>query len=541
MKKQFYLILGLLAVVLLAGSGSWGLSESSEARYAEIAREMVVTGDYIHPTLLGIYHYHKPPVTYQLTALGYILFGINEFGARFFLSVALLLQVFLIYKIGLLLFKKEKIAIASSLIYFSFPLVLISARNLTTDAFLTTFILWGIYFWLLRKQGRSVLFLYGFYLLLAVAFLTKGPVVLLPPFIFISVWKLINWEKLRFSKHTMFGTLLFLVISASWFAVVILDQPLLLNYFVKDQIVKRSVEAEIFHRSKPFWYYLVFAPLLGLPWFLFITTEAVKKFKMIKRKRKIESILLWSSVLLLLIFSLFSSKLILYILPVFPFIALLGGSLMESISIKSLNIYTKIYAFLFLLLFTGLVYLSLSNKFRFNLSYALPLFAALLAICFYFLKMRRNNLLRPVYLGVAFSLILLPTYALFAAHNDDTINSTRELSAFLKQQKKEKLNHVIVYDYLLPSEEFYLNHHTITVNDKNFNTRRETEFQTDSLYKRNYIDLQKKGELTRFKDLFQEKNNILILRRKKQFPDSLQYLLKNFSNSAEKGKWKVYY
>ena len=153
MKKQFYLILALLFAVLLSGSGSWGLTESSEARYAEIAREMVTTGDYLHPSLLGIHHYHKPPVTYQLTALGYQIFGVNEFGARFFLAVALLLQVFFVYKIGRLLFKNEKKAMASALIYFSFPVVLIAARNLTTDAFLTTFILWALYFWLLRKKG----------------------------------------------------------------------------------------------------------------------------------------------------------------------------------------------------------------------------------------------------------------------------------------------------------------------------------------------------------------------------------------------------
>ncbi|MGA9324590.1 MAG: glycosyltransferase family 39 protein, partial [Salegentibacter sp.] len=148
MKNKFYLILLVIFVVLLAGSGSWGLTESSEARYAEIAREMVKTGDYLHPGLLGIHHYHKPPVTYQITALGYQIFGFNEFGARFFLAVALVLQIFFVFKIGLLLFKEEKVAFASALIYFTFPVALIAARNLTTDAFLTTFILWALFYWL---------------------------------------------------------------------------------------------------------------------------------------------------------------------------------------------------------------------------------------------------------------------------------------------------------------------------------------------------------------------------------------------------------
>ena len=541
MKKQFYLILAFLFIVLLTGSGSWGLAESSEARYAEIAREMVITGDYLHPSLLGIDHYHKPPVTYQLTALGYELFGINEFGARFFLSVALLLQVFFVFRIGLLLFKNDKKAVTSALIYFSFPVVLIAARNLTTDAFLTTFILWALYFWLLRREGRSVLYLYGFYILLGLAMLTKGPVILLPPVIFIIFWKIFNREKFKFTVHNLLGTLLFLAVSASWFVAVIVDKPELLDYFVKDQIVKRSLEAEKFHRSKPFWYYLVFAPLLGLPWLFFIATDVLKNFRNFKKERKFESILLWSTLMLLLIFSLFSSKLILYILPVYPFIALLGGSLLERTPFERLKLYSRLYALMFMLLSIGLLYLAFSPQFEFSFWYAIPLCVITVALIYYFLKIRKNGMLRPVYMGFGFSLILLVTYALFAVQNDNSINSVKELTGFIKGKKEDNLNRVIVFDYLLPSAAFYLDEPIVTVNDHNFKSRRETKFETDSTFKGNYINLQEDGEVDRLKNLMKQKNNVLILRKKKQFPDSLQYLLKSFSYQTTKGKWKVYY
>ena len=540
MKKKFYLLLGLLFAVLLSGSGSWGLTESSEARYAEIAREMVQSGDYLHPSLLGIHHYHKPPLTYQLTAMSYEIFGVNEFGARFFLSVALLLQVFFVFHIGLLLFKNDKKAMASALIYFSFPVVLIAARNLTTDAFLTTFILWALYFWLLRKQGRSVMFLYGFYFLLGLAMLTKGPVVLLPPVIFILFWKIINREKMQLSIHTLLGTLLFVAVSASWFVAVIIDKPILLDYFVKDQIVKRSLEAEKFHRSKPFWYYLVFAPLVGIPWLFFIGTDVVKNFRQIVNKRKIELILLSSILVLLLIFSLFSSKLILYILPIYPFMALLGGSLLERTPLKRLNIYSRILAVLFLLLFAGLLYLTFSKQFEFNFWFAILMGALIAGAGIYFLKMKKNTMLRPVYMGVTFSVFLLFTYALFATQNDGQINSVKELSAFIKQQKPQ-MKSLVVYDYLLPSAAFYLGDRVVTVNEQNFNTQREVEFESDSLYRKNYIDLRQEGELNRFKQLLKQEDNVLLLRKKKQLPDSLQYLLQNFDYSEVKGKWQLYY
>jgi 4-amino-4-deoxy-L-arabinose transferase len=73
--------ISLAAVVFLAGLGSYGLVEQSDARYAEIAREMRNSGDYLVPTLLGIKHFHKPPLIYWLTIPGYALLGQSEWGA----------------------------------------------------------------------------------------------------------------------------------------------------------------------------------------------------------------------------------------------------------------------------------------------------------------------------------------------------------------------------------------------------------------------------------------------------------------------------
>ena len=59
---RFYLLFICLAFFcLIIGLGSYGLAESSEARYAEISREMFLSGDYLNPQLLGIFHFHKPP------------------------------------------------------------------------------------------------------------------------------------------------------------------------------------------------------------------------------------------------------------------------------------------------------------------------------------------------------------------------------------------------------------------------------------------------------------------------------------------------
>lgn len=136
---------------------------------------MLQSGDYINPELLGVFHYHKPPLTYYITTLGYRIFGVNEFGARFFLQIAIIVEILLVYGMAMLLYNNRKIAFTSGLIYFSMPIVLISSRNLTTDAYLTAFILGAVYCWQYYTTKGRTGSLYLFYLLSAMALLTKGP------------------------------------------------------------------------------------------------------------------------------------------------------------------------------------------------------------------------------------------------------------------------------------------------------------------------------------------------------------------------------
>jgi 4-amino-4-deoxy-L-arabinose transferase len=542
MKNRFYFILLVIFVFLNIGLGSWGLAETSEARYAEISREMVLSGDYLHPTLLGIQHYHKPPATYYITAIGYKIFGINEFGARFFLSVALILQLFFVFKIGKLLFKEEKIAFFSALIYFSFPVVLIAARNLTTDAYLTTFILWSIYFWLQYKDGKRAFYLYGFYALLGLAFLTKGPVALLPVIVFIGCWKLVYKEKLQFSIRTLLGSLLFLIVAGSWFTAIIIDKPQLWDYFIDEQIVKRTIAAQSFHRNQPFWYYLVLAPLLGFPWLFFIVLDLKRKFRAIVKERSIAIMLSITIVILMLIFSAFSSKLVLYILPIYSFISLLAGYILFNSTGKWINIYVNIYMVLFALLLLGLIVGGLGSWIFMDGIYTILLILFTAGIGIYLWKYSSTNQhFQLIYLGMSFSICLLLTDALFSAGNPYMINSAKELMGFAKQKSGKDLNRLIVYDYLLPSASFYLDDEIVTVENTNFNAQRETRFEKAAIYKRNFLDLKQKEDLQRFKDLMLEKGNILIERKGHQMNDSLDYILKNFSQCEEMNKWIIYY
>src|SRR5207247_3176826 len=94
-------VLALLSYALFFyGLGSIGLVGPDEPRYAAIAREMVMTGDYITPRLYGTPWFEKPVLVYWLAAIGYKLLGFNEAGARFPSAVAATICVFFVYWCG---------------------------------------------------------------------------------------------------------------------------------------------------------------------------------------------------------------------------------------------------------------------------------------------------------------------------------------------------------------------------------------------------------------------------------------------------------
>ena len=173
--------IAVLLISFLWQLGLWGVTESSEARYAEISREMLLSGNMLLPQYLGVLHFDKPLMTYWITALGYEIFGFNAFGARFFLQIAFSVQLVLVYQIAKVLFDNRKIAMYSLICYAAIPLSLISVRNLTTDAYLNTFSLIAVFQYILFRKNNKLTALYGFFIALGLAIFTKGPFALILP------------------------------------------------------------------------------------------------------------------------------------------------------------------------------------------------------------------------------------------------------------------------------------------------------------------------------------------------------------------------
>lgn len=532
----------LTAFILLNFNlGKWGIMETSEARYAQISKEMIEKDDYIHPKLLGIYHYHKPPITYQITTLGYKLFGVNEFGARFFMQLAIIIQILLIYHITLIVFNNKNIALSASLIYFSLPIVLISSRNLTTDAYLNTFILASIYSWINWKfKSHKLLFLYLFFLFLGIGFEIKGPVSLLFPLIFIIIYKIIYKEKFKPNLHHILGILLFFVVATVWYLVVVSENERLWDYFFKDQIVNR-IASKSYNRAKPFWFYLATIPLIGLPWIFILGHYLKTQFKGLLKTKNIEFVLYITIISLVIIFSIFKTKLILYVLPVFGFVSIATAKALSKVSTKSLKIYNRIILALIFIFLLGILSIRLLNmNIEFNtISAILIIVLSLVFTIIVFKKRFLDQYLKTAVLGFILGCVILVSGTQFLIQNENLLNCPKKAIHFIDNDL-QGIDNILVFNYLLASTNFYSDKNIVTINNGHNTAQRETQFEKDANWKENLIDLKTDSGKQKVKKLI-ENNSVLLMRKRDNFRNDVKFIELAFTNKKEFGKWIVYY
>lgn len=543
MKNKLYLFLAIAFISLTVFLGSWGLTDSSEARYAEIGKELFVTKDYVNPTLLGIKHLHKPPLTYYVTALGYQLFGVNEFAARFFMQLALVFQLFLVFKITLLLYKNEKLAFTAALIYFSLPITVIAVRTLTTDAYLTTFILASIFSWLKYKEDQKSYLLYLFYLFLGLIFETKGPVGFIVPITFVITHKIIYNEKIEWSVHQFLGFLLFLLVSASWYIAAIKNNEGLFDYFFNNQLVER-VTKNTFNRGKPFYYYLLIVPLIGVPWVFYLFSYFKKNLKTIIEEKKTNFILIVTFLVMFLILSFSTSKLILYVLPLFFILAIFSAKHLNISAEKNIKTYNRVYVFLTFIITFSLFVASFFNSELITVNHYFATLVLLIfgSLALYFNKTIKNsNYTKPAYLGVIFIISVIMSANHFFKDNELKINSAKPVATFIQKNTTAEKPQIIVYNSIIPALPFYLNQETITIKHHTPTTQRETQFETNNEWKKNLIDYFTEEGKARVSNINLDKPTYLVVRKRDTIPDSFQLFIDKFKNKKDFEKLIVYY
>ena len=247
--KKIFTGLGLLTIIVSIRAitlGLYPLYDPSESRYAEMARKMLETGNWITPFIdYGVPFWGKPPLTIWLGASSLWLGGINDFFVRLpslLLSFGIAWLVFYVAKIQCGLEK----AWTGLLILSSMVLFFVMSGTVAMDVCMNFGITLALAsFWLALRQGKNNFWGYLFFIGLSVGLMAKGPIAIVLAGIGIGFWTLITGEWLRVWKQLPWfkGTLLMLVISVPWYMVAEHQTPGFLEYFFIGEHWKRFTES----------------------------------------------------------------------------------------------------------------------------------------------------------------------------------------------------------------------------------------------------------------------------------------------------------
>jgi 4-amino-4-deoxy-L-arabinose transferase-like glycosyltransferase len=532
-KFELTILISILAIIMLATANLWGVVETSEARYAEISREMVRSGDWLHPTLLKIHHYHKPPVTYWLTAVAYSIFGVNAFATRFFLLITYCIQVLLVYKLGKILFRNELTAYYSAVVYGTLPLVLISVRGLTTDAYLNLFVLLSLYWWVKFLKTQTPFFFYLTCLSLGLGFTTKGPVIFIVPlFAAAGTWTLLPRPRLNI-VHVLTGLSIFVAVGFWWFGYLIREDGSFADYFVFHHLVDRVAHAEVFSRKEPWFYYLPIVPLVTLPWIVTFLKQIFSRGIQNDDEPMSKRIFVWWFLVPLLLFSVASSKLVLYILPLSTGFSLVAGHGVSKFNRVSQISYVVLAGLVYVILIVIPFFIPQINM---NATFIfVPAVCLLVSVAMCFL----NNYLPRLVTVVSglFAANLLIYSSLLFHYNSREANTVTQVATFIKQNNLQD-RQIVVYNELLPSLSFELDRDIVSVYAGNRSLQREVQFEQTTLWQASLVDTTTDPGVEALQHLL--KNKSVIVTKADSSP-LLRAMMAGDWKKQNIGKWTIYY
>ena len=361
-RNKSWLTLLLLWALLLVLAALRPLAVPDEGRYGEVGRWMLQSGDWLTPRLNGIPFFHKPPLLYWLQAMSLATFGVNAWALRLVPALHAGLMLAALY-LSARTVASEQIARRAAIMLGTSLTVLIGGQYINHDMLVATWI--GVAIWcfgfafMAGDRPHAGLARWGF-VACGLGMLSKGLIGFALPGLVLFVWLL--WTR-QFKKVLylpwLSGLALFAAIVVPWFALAQHTYPEFLDYmFVRQQFERYT--ASTFNNPQPWWLYLLAIGLLFFPWALFALAQIRRGARLVLSHGAVArewTSLCWIWVIAITVFfSIPSSKLVGYILPVVPalaFLAALGwervmshrahaGKLFAGLSLLNMGIATAI-------------------------------------------------------------------------------------------------------------------------------------------------------------------------------------------------------
>jgi 4-amino-4-deoxy-L-arabinose transferase-like glycosyltransferase len=349
------------------------------------------------------------------------------------------------------------------------------------------------------------------------------------PVLVVLSQRLIQKKNLGSWKAHFAGLVIMFGIGLSWFIYLQLEDSRFLNYFLFKHTIDRFA-TDTFHRGEPFWFY--FAILLGtaFPWFIIL----LKEIPMFWKANKSKGALLLTWVFFpLLFFSMSQSKLILYILPIFPGLAIGAIYYWERTKVSQQKIWEKYQLVYHGILMLALLSLTLIDP-EISLNYKYYFIWFIVASLLFAIQNVNIKIAdRTVISAFIFILGLTTMSTYFMIQNPGLINDTRYVTEWISTHEPET-KEVFIYDKRLPSVLFNTNLKVISIFDGDESLNRESQFQQNQNWEEELINLKANPEWIMTSA---PNKSIWLMKSKKQLPQTDKGL--DWQKLEEIDGWKI--
>jgi len=325
MKRVSIALFVLFVLAYILPLGFRPLTIPDESRYGEIPREMLTSGDWVVPRLNGLKYFEKPPLGYWANAVSILTFGENAFSLRIPSALSVIASALMIFLLVRRFSPERSASVLAPAIFLTCPLVLAIGHINLLDSLLSMLLTGALvcFFFahMAENMPRKALFLVFMGVFCGLAFLTKGflafavPVLAVVPFL---LWEGRYKDLLRIPWIPLITAV---AIVLPWSLMIHFREGDFWNYFFWTEHVARFVDPVRGQHPKPLWYFLPILVGGALPWIAQSPAAVPPVLKLEIKKPLIRFAICWF-LFPFLFFSVSSGKLIPYILPCFPPLAI---------------------------------------------------------------------------------------------------------------------------------------------------------------------------------------------------------------------------
>lgn len=340
--SEFFTILGLCILfyfIFFHNIWTYALMDVDESRYVSMSKDMFNSKDFLTLYLNKEFFFEKPPLYFWSECLAFGLFGKATEGiARFPVALYGALSCFAIYFLGRKVISRTY-GIVSSLILATSLEFLILAKFAILDIVVASCITFSLAFGILtnyvQKESNKKYMWWLFYFFSGMAVMAKGIPGFVIPFgsmFFISIFSK-KFKEIFQPQYFIVGFIIFFAVTLPWHIIMLkIHNPLFYNEYIIKHHIARFLGSEELGRQQPFYFYLLTILWGFFPWILSCLTvlirKIIKKDFCVKDINDTQKLMVYAGIIALLTLFFFSAsktKLITYILPIYPALALLGG------------------------------------------------------------------------------------------------------------------------------------------------------------------------------------------------------------------------